>query len=32
MRRVYNVEYDRRFGCWGMAGDRNVHLASGRVE
>lgn len=32
MRRVYGVEYTRRFGYWGTAGDRNVHLASGRVE
>lgn len=28
MRRVYNVEYTRRFGYWGTAGDRNVHLVS----
>ena len=31
MRRVYNVEYVRRFGYWGTAGDRNVHQMTGRV-
>ena len=31
MRRAYGVEYTRRFGYWGTASDRNVHLASGRV-
>ena len=31
MRRVYGIEYVRRFGYWGTAGDRNVHLMSGRV-
>jgi hypothetical protein len=31
MRRVYGVEYVRRFGYWGTAGDRNVHLMTGRV-
>jgi hypothetical protein len=35
MRRVYNVEYARRFrypGTPETAGDRNVHQMSGRVE
>ena len=32
MRRVYKVEYARRFSYGGTAGDRNVHQMSGRVE
>ena len=32
MRRVYKVDYARRFSYGGTAGDRNVHVMSGRVE
>ena len=32
MRRVYRVEHARRFSYGGTAGDRNVHVMSGRVE
>ena len=31
MRRVYQLEYARRFSYGGTAGDRNVHQMSGRV-
>ena len=31
MRRIYRVEYARRFAYHGTAGDRNVHMMSGRV-
>jgi hypothetical protein len=31
MRRIYRVEYARRFAYRGTAGDRNVHMMSGRV-
>lgn len=32
MRRVYKVDYARRFAYSGTAGDRNVHVMSGRVD
>ena len=32
MRKVYRVEYARRFSYGGTAGDRNTHVMSGRVE
>ena len=32
MRRVYKVDYARRLSYGGTAGDRNVHVMSGRVE
>lgn len=32
MRRVYGVEHARRFSYGGTAGDRNVHVMSGRAE
>jgi hypothetical protein len=32
MRKVYRVEYARRFSYGGTAGDRNTHMMSGRVE
>ncbi len=32
MRRVYKVDYARRFSFGGTSGDRNVHVMSGRVE
>jgi hypothetical protein len=32
MRRVYRVDHARRFSYGGTAGDRNVHVMSGRVE
>ena len=32
MRKAYRLEYARRFSYGGTAGDRNIHLMSGRVE
>jgi hypothetical protein len=32
MCRIYRVEQARRFSYGGTAGDRNVHVISGRME